>query len=182
MSNRYLIYLPGTQFERRQPETCIRGVVLACLCMIALMLTASTAKSQARTTTMPLEIVIWEREKREVVYDLLDITQAEAGAFWTIYEQYEATRRALFNERLHLAAEHAALGTTRENRQHMLTKKMLLNGVNYKRICRDYYRRLKPVIAARRASRFIQMELYFQSRLNARMDTLTHLAPAAASR
>jgi hypothetical protein len=128
----------------------------------------------------PVQLVNWDMAKREVLSSHLQISQAEAEAFWKTYEQYERTRRSLLKSRLQLISEYARAGmnttkdknTAKEKKINSVTKRLLMNDLDYKRIYKEYYKRIKIIIAPRRAMQFIQMEKYFQFRLDTRMDSL----------
>jgi hypothetical protein len=132
------------------------------------------ASAQSDTFISPLELVVWDRSKREVVAQHLNVTQAEADAFWRTYERYERTRRYLVQERLRLITTYTQLlmESGESKKIDDVTKRLLLNDHDYARVYQEYYKRVKAVLTAKRAIKFIQFEKYFRHTLDARLDSL----------
>jgi hypothetical protein len=157
-----------------------RGPALLYACHVTLLFAVQSASGQQQLLISPVQLVHWDMAKREILLSHLQISQAEAEAFWKIYEQYERTRRSLLKSRLQLISEYAQAGTNttqekntiQEKKINSVTKRLLLNDLDYKRIYKEYYKRIKVIITPCRAMQFIQMEKYFQYRLDTRMDSL----------
>jgi hypothetical protein len=152
-----------------------KGLLFICIHSLFLSL---SGLAQNVTLMSPLEIVVWDKTKREIQSCYLQISQAEASSFWKTYEQYERARRGLLKERSTLLQEYVEAGYSArsEDRINKISKRLLWNSVYYKKIYMEYYKRINDIIGPHRAIRFIGMEKYFQERLNARLDSLTFLA------
>lgn len=144
------------------------------VCFLSFLSFMHMADAQVSERIPRLELIIWDRGKREIVADQMNIRQAEASGFWRIYEQYESTRRSLCNERLHLIEEYASSVASGdpEGKINNIAKQLLRNNVNYRRICKDYYKRMRGATSVHTAARFFQLEHYLQTALELRMDSL----------
>jgi hypothetical protein len=145
------------------------------VCFVFLFLFFATMlHAQPETLISAVELVVWDRSKREIVAQHLNVTQAEADAFWRTYERYERTRRFLVQERLRLFATYTQLEMEGgvDDKVDDVTKRLLLNEYDYARVYQDYYKRIKVILTAKRAIQFIQFEKYFKHTLDARLDSL----------
>lgn len=66
---------------------------------VAVMFVAGPANSQVRDETILTYEVLTE-EWHDLIGGVLDMTDAEAEAFWPIYEEYAAVKGALWDERI----------------------------------------------------------------------------------
>ena len=66
---------------------------------VAVMFVAGPANSQVRDETILTYEVLTE-EWHDLICGVLDMTDAEAEAFWPIYEEYAAVKGALWDERI----------------------------------------------------------------------------------
>ena len=66
---------------------------------VAVMFVAGPANSQVRDETILTYEVLTE-EWHDLIGGILDMTDAEAEAFWPIYEEYAAVKGALWDERI----------------------------------------------------------------------------------
>jgi hypothetical protein len=74
--------------------------IAAAATTLALMMTlAGPAGAQVRDETILTYQVLTE-EWRNLIGGTLDLSDAEAAAFWPIYEEYGAKKRALWDERI----------------------------------------------------------------------------------
>jgi hypothetical protein len=143
-------------------------LLVICLCILS-----QTGTAQEKILISPLELLTFSQEKREYVSGRLQISQAEAFAFWSIYDRYEAHQRSFFKARTELITEYAAAQESGESERKInhLSKRLFQNDLAYMRTYRQYYKKLKEVLSPRRAFDFIQIEKYFQETLNARLDS-----------
>ena len=132
------------------------------------------AQSQTRQTTMsPLEWVINDKDKRETLFNHLQVSQAQAAAFWRTYEDYESLRRALFKERVKLINKHAEVQTTAADREvRAIIRRLLENDVEYREMYKEYYGRIALIVGPQKALEFVHIEEYFQVRANIRLDSV----------
>jgi hypothetical protein len=180
MSKSHLVFYPmisvcshRSGVPRRLPDWFgYRSVFVGTL--VLLIVAVQTLKAQQYESVTPLELVQWDRAKREVLGNHLQVSQAEAGAFWKAYESYESLRRNLLHDRLALRERQAIFiqDGAPESRINANTKRLLMNDLDQARVYKEFYKRISDIVGPRRAIRFIQIEKYFRLRLDARVDSL----------
>lgn len=139
--------------------------------------------SQQHQFITPLDLVVWNKQKREVIADHLPISQAEAGKFWKIYEAYDYSRQSLCDQRINLLNLEAEQSSP-ESRKNMIEQRLLANELAFQQMFEAYYKAFKGIITPSRATYLIVVEKYFQSVLNHKLDSLASAPPEslAASR
>lgn len=145
-----------------------------CIFWFLMFLWHTPLGAQPETIMSPLEHVVYDKVKREALFNQLEVSQSQAGAFWKIYENYETVRRDLLKDRLELVnklAEERSTATP-ENKARRIMKRLLRNDVDYRELYESYFARVAPIIGARKSLQFIHIEEYFQLRLNARLDSI----------
>lgn len=129
--------------------------------------------AQPQPTMSPLEWVINDKDKREMLFNHLQVSQAQAAAFWRIYEDYESVRRALFKERVKLINKHAQVQTTAADKEvRGIIRRLLENDVEYREMYKEYYGRIALIVGPQKALQFVHIEEYFQVRANIRLDSV----------
>ena len=129
--------------------------------------------AQTQDAMSPLEWVINDQDKRETLFNHLQVSQAQAAAFWRIYEDYESVRRALFKERVKLINKHAEVQTTAADKEvRGIIRRLLENDVEYREMYKEYYGRIALIVGPQKALQFVHIEEYFQVRANIRLDSV----------
>jgi len=103
-------------------------------------------------------------EKKAVVADFIDVTPEASDAFWNLYDQYEAQRKAIGKDRIALIMEYAEKydGITPEQTDNLLKKAQGVRNANYKLID-SYQKKIRKVAGSKAAAQFYQLETYFQA-------------------
>jgi hypothetical protein len=102
-------------------------------------------------------------QKASLVGQNMNLTAAEASAFWPVYQKYEAQQQKLGDERVALIKDYAA------NYQQMTDQKAdeLVNRIfaledKVNQLKRQYYAEFKKAIPGVKAARFVQIENQIQ--------------------
>jgi hypothetical protein len=141
--------------------------------------------AQTQTVISPLERVIFDKAKREALFNHLQVSHGQAGSFWKIYEEYEGDRRQLLKERLKLIKKYGEVHATAtaDKKARRLIGRLLINDVDQSQMYKEYYSRAAPIVGTQKALQFIHVEQDFQLRLNARLDSImTHQDDPIASK
>ena len=141
--------------------------------LIWLLILVGQPRTHAQSVMSPLEWVINDKDKREALFNHLQVSQAQAAAFWRIYEDYESLRRALFKERLKLIDKHAQIQATAGDREvRAIIRRLLENDVEYREMYKQYYGRISLIVGPQKALQFVHIEEYFQMKANIRLDSV----------
>lgn len=103
-------------------------------------------------------------EKKAVVSDFIDVAPAAQDAFWSLYDEYETSRKAIGKDRIALIKEYAEKydGITGEETDDLLQKSQNIRNSSNKLID-SYTKKIRKVAGSKAAAQFYQLESYFQS-------------------
>ena len=135
--------------------------------IIALGILVSTA-SLAQQSKDELAVVqnMYGIEKRKLVSDYMQIPEAQAVAFWSIYDKYESDRKELGAKRFDLIGQYADnYKSLTDEKADEIAKGILKNNVEYDKLHESYYGKVKKATSAITAAKFIQLEIYLQGEI-----------------
>ena len=117
---------------------------------------------------------LFNQEKKAVVDNFLNLSDADAAKFWPIYQAYEAERRAISDSRIQLLKDYAnQYSTLTDDQADKLMTAALKNVQNTDKLKAKYYKKAKKALSARQATSWIQLEDYIQTAV--RMDLLDNI-------
>jgi hypothetical protein len=99
----------------------------------------------------------------------MKLTEAEASAFWKVYDEYEVKRKDYGKTRVSNIVEYANnYATLTDEKATELVKKSLENQIAFTKLQEATFKKLAKVMAPKRAAQFIQLENYLETviRLN----------------
>ena len=110
---------------------------------------------------------IWSMEKKAMILDELDLTEAEKSAFWPVYESYASAIQ-------YIDMEYIRLLTMRDQdlsdkQSASLTEHMLMNELLLAKARKQYYRKFKKALTPALASKFMQLDNDFRTMLRIQM-------------
>lgn len=107
---------------------------------------------------------IYGMEKKVIVADFVQPTEANSVAFWEVYDQYELERKALGKERIKLIEDFAAKYENMTNEEaDTWMKKVITLGKKQDKLVDTYYKKVKKVTSPITAMRYYQLEAYLLS-------------------
>lgn len=104
---------------------------------------------------------IWSMEKKAMILEHMNLTEAEKSSFWPVYESYSNAIQYLDMEYIRLL-NYREEGLT-EKKSASLTEHMLLNDVLLAKTRKQYYRKFKKALSPAQASRFMQLDNDFRT-------------------
>jgi len=124
-----------------------------------------SASAQLTTDDVNLIQAMYGKEKRDLVHEYMGFSDsAAAGSFWTLYDSYEVERKKLGQDFIGILKEYADnFETLNDKKADELVTKSSANNIAYENLYIKYYKKMKPVVGALKASQFIQLEAYFRS-------------------
>jgi hypothetical protein len=124
-----------------------------------------SASAQLTTDDVNLIQAMYGKEKRDLVQQYMGFTDsAAAGSFWKLYDSYEAERKKLAQDFLGFLKDYADNYESLDDaKADQLITKASSNNIAYENLYIKYYKKMKPVVGALKASQFIQLEAYFRS-------------------
>lgn len=110
---------------------------------------------------------IWSMEKKAMLLEEMDLTEAEKSAFWPVYESYSNAIQYLDMEYIRLmnyAEEELSESKTALRTEHMLTNELLLAKTR-----KQYFRKFKKALSPSQASKFMQLDHDFRTLIRTKM-------------
>ena len=130
---------------------------------VAMMLTANLF---AQSNKEDIDIVqsIFGKDKKELVTAYMTIPQSQSAKFWSLYDQYETSRKSLGKERIALIEAYANGYATLDNKKASdLTTKKMAWADKYTKFQQLYFSKFTAVIGGLQAAKFIQLEDYIEN-------------------
>ena len=154
-------------------KTIFRTLASTALVCLAAGATAQTVKDSLEVTRQAVE-----SQRRILVSGALPLTDAEADAFWPLYDAYEKERRPLDERANKLVADFLAGAAALTDAQ---AKAMIEEALEVEegrlRVRRAYLSRMVKAIPARKVARFFQIDNKLDSVVRADVAKQIPLAP-----
>jgi Spy/CpxP family protein refolding chaperone len=151
----------------------IRVLAAAALVSLAAAAAAQTVKDALEVTRQAVE-----SQRRVLVAGALPLTDAEADAFWPLYDAYEKERRPLDERANQLVADFLA-GSARltDGQAKAMVEKALEIDERRLRLRRTYLGRMAKAIPPRKLARFYQIDNKLDAVVRADVSRQIPLAP-----
>ena len=146
---------------------------IACIAVLALVLGVAAPLAaqtgQQATTNMDILAQKLKADKKLLVAETMQLTDAEGAKFWPIYDAYQADL-AKVNARLKTAIEGYAkdynAGTITDEKAAALTKEAVAIDEALVSLKKTYVAKLNGVIPATKIARYIQVENKVRAQIN----------------
>jgi hypothetical protein len=159
---------------KERPWTAVRA--LAASALVGLAAAAATAQTVKETLDVTREAV--ESQRRVLVAGAIPLTNAEADAFWPLYDAYEKERRPLDERANKLVSDFLAGSASLTDAQ---AKAMVDEALSIEegklRLRRGYLGRMEKAIPPRKVARFYQIDNKLDSVVRADIAKQIPLAP-----
>lgn len=106
---------------------------------------------------------IWSMQKKALILEQMELTEAEKSAFWPVYESYSNAIQYLDMEYIRLLSFIDA--ELSERKTASLTENMLTNELLLAKTRKQYYRKFTKALSAAQASDFMQLDNHFRTML-----------------
>ena len=121
--------------------------------------------------------------KVAIITEVMGFTEAEDGAFWPIYREYDLEMSTLADERLAMIRDYAAaFGTLTDERAASLAAKALDLESRRHAAKAKCYERVKAALSPRTALRFLQVEHQLQLLIDLQIAAALPVAPPVKDR
>lgn len=135
---------------------------------VALFITASFVQAQSNKEDVDMIQAIFGKEKKAMVASFVQLDASSKDAFWTIYDQYETSRKELGKKRVALLEKYAKNYTTLDDATtDALIKENQTLQVQTDKLIVQYYGKIKKAAGSKPAAQFYQLEGYLLSVIRA---------------
>lgn len=137
------------------------------LLLLAFLVPCLTLSAQSNKEEIEMYQAIFGMEKKEISAKLITLTEENKEAFWTMYDEYEAERKAIGQKRIELLNKYAEMYSDidDENVTDLVKGAMDIRAQNDKLI-KTYYNKIYKGVGHVAAAQFYQLEHYFLSEIN----------------
>ncbi|HYK45135.1 MAG TPA: hypothetical protein VEV83_08205 [Parafilimonas sp.] len=124
-----------------------------------------SASAQLTTDDVNLIQSMYGKDKRDLMQEYLTFKDdAQATAFWKMYDSYEAERKKLGQDFIKILEDYATnYETLTDATADKLVTRMTANNIAFENLYSKTYKQMKPVVGALKASQFLQLEAYLRS-------------------
>jgi hypothetical protein len=156
-----------------RPRSTLRALAAAVFCLVAAGATAQTVKETLEVTRQAVE-----SQRRVLVSGALPLTDAEADAFWPLYDAYEKERRPLDERANKLVADFlAGASSLTDTQAKAMVEEALAIEDGRLRVRRGYLGRMLKAIPSRKVARFFQIDNKLDAVVRADITKQIPLAP-----
>lgn len=123
------------------------------------------ASAQLTKDDVNLVQSIYGKDKRDLMEQYMSFSDAaKAKSFWKLYDSYEAERKKLSSDFISILEDYANNYESLDDKKaDVLVTKMSANNIAYENLYSKYYKQMKPVVGALKASQFLQLEAYLRN-------------------
>ncbi|HEX5669043.1 MAG TPA: hypothetical protein VFX73_09585 [Chitinophagaceae bacterium] len=134
------------------------------LLVISFVLFAFAGMAQVNKDDLQILQATFGKEKAELVKAYMAIPAEQDAAFWSMYDKYEESRRALGKEKVTLIEEYAKSYESLDDKKasELMNKKLKLTD-DYTKMQKKYYDSFAKLIGGRQAAKFFQLEDYLEN-------------------
>jgi len=128
--------------------------------VLSLLVFAGTAVAQDKPAdTMQIVLEKVKADKKLLVAENMQLTEAEAKAFWPVYEQYQAELFLIRTRTVKLITDYAAAYSTMTNSiaKKLLDESMTIEALRLK-LSKAYLPKFRKVLSDVKAARYYQIE------------------------
>lgn len=136
------------------------GTILALFTCFSLYAQSPSLTSKVQGQNMDFETIktLIKAEKRGVLKENMNLSEAEAEKFWPVYDKYEYEQSQLLNEQYALLKEYAesyeSLDEKRTNELMNISFKLNKKEIS---LNQKYFKSMKKVVSTQTAARFVQI-------------------------
>ena len=129
------------------------------ICLVAVPLAAQDKAADAPADNMEIVRDALRAEKKALIAENMDLTQAEADAFWPVYDKYQGAQKKLGDRSIKLIEEYAEsyLTMTDEVAAKLLKESMSID-LDRNKLQQKFFPEFTKVLGAKKAARYYQME------------------------
>jgi len=119
--------------------------------------------AQIQNEDLAITQAYFQKDKKDLVKSSLKLSDAQSHAFWPLYDQYDAKRLSLSNQRAQIVNDYLkAFKTLTGDEAVALTNRVFANDKSYLDLKKSYFKKFATAIGGKNAAKFYQLENYVQ--------------------
>lgn len=142
------------------------------LLVISLVMMMSPAFSQSFDDYLEVVRDVLNTEKKAAVAETMELNEAESGAFWSLYNEYNAELYKVHTERVNIIKDFAAnYESMTDEKADALVNASMAYQTKLLKLNKSYYKKFKKIIPATKAALYFQVEGKIDALINAELAT-----------
>src|SRR6478752_828614 len=137
---------------------------------LALVFAFSASALAQSPTKEDIDILqsVYGKSKTDIVNNYMNLSGAKLESFVKVYDKYENERKALGRKKIQLIDEYSKnYMTLTDEKAEEISKSMLKNNMDYQKLYSKYFDQFKKAIGAMDTAKFLQLEIYLQTTIQA---------------
>jgi Spy/CpxP family protein refolding chaperone len=131
------------------------GTITLCCLLIAC---GFETMGQILTDSVAYSETMWRMEKRKLVLDNMELTEAEKACFWPLYESYTNSIEFVEGQSLGILAEYESASVMEDRELEKLTLQLMENDLYLAKHRKQFYRKLSKALSPEHATRFLALD------------------------
>jgi hypothetical protein len=134
------------------------------------VLLSITIYAQVDNDYLELARDVLKTEKKTAIAEVMQLTEAESGPFWELYNEYQGKLYLVENKRISIIRDYA------DNYEVLTNEKadeLWLNSLAFSqevlKLEKQYYKKFKKILPAGKAARFFQAENKIETMIDAQL-------------
>ena len=111
---------------------------------------------------------VWAMQKKAMILDEMNLTEAEKSSFWPVYESYANAIQYLDMEYIRLL-DLAVGEELSEKKSASLTEHILTNELSLAKTRKQYFKKFKKALSPVQAGKFMQLDSNFRTMIRLEM-------------
>lgn len=129
--------------------------------VIAIFMAAIAANAQSNKEEVDLMQAAFGMEKKAIVAEFVQPTEAQSDAFWTLYDEYEVKRKVNGAKRIELLSNYAQqFNSMTDEQAEAWTNEVIKLSAATDKLIVTYYKKIKKATSPIVATQFYQIESY----------------------
>jgi ABC-type Fe3+-hydroxamate transport system substrate-binding protein len=133
--------------------------------LLAAILMAFTLGAFAQVSSEDLAIIqsVYSKDKSDIIKSKLNLSDAQGKAFWPLYDQYEAKRVRLSNQRVAIINDYLKKYDQLNGQSSTaLMNRVFANDKAFTNLQQSYFPQFAAAVGGKNAAKFYQLENYLQ--------------------
>ncbi|KIC94871.1 hypothetical protein [Flavihumibacter solisilvae] len=134
--------------------------------LLFIVITTLNISTFAQSNKEDIDIIqsAFGKDKKVLIGQVMQIAAKDSVAFWKLYDEYEAKRKALGRERIGLLQQYAdQYDKLDDAKAAQLASSAFANDSKYNNLYQAYFKKFSSVIGGKKSAELFQLETYLQN-------------------
>ena len=140
------------------------------LSIVSIVLFSTAIYAQTQNDYLELARDVLKSEKKAVIAELMQLTEAESTPFWELYNEYQGKLYLIANKRIAIIKDFSEhFETLTDEKADQLWINAQVYNQEVLKLEKQYYKKFKKILPAGKAARFFQAENKIETMIDAQL-------------